>query len=326
MSVLQRVAAAAAALSLAGGPLAAPAHACSVCQAGDPLYSATGSSAQPAGSLSAYLELQGWRKTSGLLQEMAGEPPEPGREVNQSQQLSLYLSWTPLDRVTLSLGLPYRFNAIIEEPEGATHERSTLSGFGDVSLMGSVVLWRDRDVLPSTWLEGRLLAKFPTGNRQQEVNGAVDPHLQLGTGSWDFGFGLAAVRRFEAASLYASFLYRVNEPGALRYRYGDVTLANLGLEAPLGHWFGDSRLDALIPGLELNFRYSGFDHFQGERYRDSGGSVLYLTPSLRLRLPRLAEVGAPFLRLAAQLPLGQAWLHGQQHEGVVWSTGLGLSF
>ncbi len=326
MPLLQRAAVAAAAFALAGALLAARASACSVCQAGDPLYSAAGASAQPAGSVSAYLELQGWRKTSGLLQEAAGEPPEPGREVNESQQLSLYLSWSPIDRLTLTLGLPYRFNAISEEPAGEPHLRSTLSGFGDASLMGSVVLWRNRDVLPSTWLEGRLLAKFPTGNRQQEVNGAVDPHLQLGTGSWDFGFGLAGAHRLESASLYASFLYRVNEPGALRYRYGDVTLANLGVEAPLGHWLGDSRLDALTPGLELNFRYSGFDQFQGERYRDSGGAVLYATPSLRLRLPGLAEWGAPFLRLAVQLPLGQAWLHGQQHEGVVWSTGLGVTF
>ena len=67
-----------------------PARACSVCQAGDPLFSAGGATAQEQGTLSGYLEVQGWRKTSGLLPEAAGEEPEPGREVNQGEQLSLY--------------------------------------------------------------------------------------------------------------------------------------------------------------------------------------------------------------------------------------------
>jgi hypothetical protein len=35
---------------------------------------------------------------------------------------------------------------------------------------------------------------------------------------------------------------------------------------------------------------------------------------------------APQLRLAALCPLGDKTLYGQQHEGIVWSTGLLLRF
>src|SRR5262249_28406355 len=149
----------------------------------------------------------------------------------------------------------------------------------------SFVLWRNRDVLPSTWVEGRLWLKAPTGRDETEVDGELDPHLQPGTGSWDYGGGMAIVHRPSFGSLYASAFYRVNTPGSLDYTYGDVMLANAAIEVPVGHAFSAPALDWLTVGLEANFRYSQYDRQDGERFRDSGGSILYATPSLRARLP-----------------------------------------
>jgi hypothetical protein len=303
-----------------------PARACSVCQAGDPLFSAGGASAQEQGTISGFLEIQGWRKTSGLLPEEAGEEPEPGREVNEGKQLSLYLGWTPLDRLTLTLLLPWRFNEIVEEPDGEDSERSRLNGFGDLAVHVGYVLWRDRDVLPSTWVEARAFGKAPTGKSKQTENGVQDPHLQLGTGSWDFGFGLAGGHRVAWGSFYASAFYRENLEGSLDYRYGDVVLANLAFDAPLSHFTTNPVVAALTPGVELNFRYAEKDRSQGASYEDSGGSLLYATPTLRIRLPWFVGQRPPFLRLAVQLPLTDTWLNGQQHEGEVWSAGLGMAW
>ena len=303
-----------------------PARACSVCQAGDPLFSSNGATAQEQGTLSAYLEVMGWRKTSGLLPEAADAEPEPGREVNQSQQLTVFVGWTPLDRLTVTLAAPWRFNDIQEEPDGEEPVRSRLNGFSDLSLHVGYVLWRNRDVLPSTWVEARGFGKAPTGKSSQSVNGVQDPHLQLGTGSWDFGFGLAGAHRLEWGSLYASVLYRENLMGSLDYRYGDVVLANLTLETPLSHFMENPILGALTPGVELNFRCAEKDRSDGANYQDSGGSLLLATPTLRIRLPWLADQRPPFLRLAVQIPFTQTWLNGQQHEGPVWSAGLGMAY
>lgn len=303
-----------------------PARACSVCQAGDPLFSASGATAQEQGTVSAYLEIQGWRKTSGLLPHEEGEAPEPGREVNEGKQLSLYLGWTPIDRLTVTLLAPFRFNEITEEPEGEESHRSRLDGFGDLALNLGFVLWRDREVLPSTWIEARAMGKAPTGKSQQTKGGEQDPHLQLGTGSWDFGFGLAGGHRLEWGSLYASAFYRENLKGSLGYRYGDVVLTNVALETPLSHFTANPILGALTPGVELNFRYAEKDHSHGSPYHDSGGSILYATPSLRVRLPWFAGQRPPFLRFAVQLPFTDEWLYGQQHEGEVWSVGLGVAY
>ncbi|HVP28068.1 MAG TPA: hypothetical protein VMW35_02775 [Myxococcota bacterium] len=312
-----------AALALASSFAPSDTRACSICQAGDPLYSGFGATPLEASSFSLYLEIQGWRKTSGLLPEDG--VVEKGREVNESQILSAYLSWSPLDRLTLTLDAPWRFNAVIEEPEEG-RSRSTLSGFGDLSLTASYVVLRNRPVLPTTWVDLRLFGKAPTGQREQTVDGKTDPHLQLGTGSWDWGVGIAGGHRVDWGSFYLSLFYRFNGAGALDYRYGDVALVNLAFDTPLGHVVGVPALDFLTPGVELNFRYAGEDISEGARYQDSGGAIAYVTPTLRIRLPWLEGRRPPSLRLAAQLPFGQTWLQGEQHEGVTWSAGVLLPF
>jgi hypothetical protein len=305
-----------------------PSAACSVCLPGDPRFSSFGASAEPAGSFSAYLEARRFEKTSGGLPHAHEDGEAHDHEIDEEsrgERLDLYLSWAPTDRVTLTLDLPFAWNRIITHEEDE-RTYSTLSGLGDVSLASSIVLWQDRPVLPSRWLEGRLWLKAPTGRDETKVDGERDPHLQPGTGSWDWGVGLAGVQRFSRASLFASVFYRENSEGSLDYEYGDAFLANLGFETPLGHWLGRPDWDAVTPGLELNFRYAGYDHADGMRYQDSGGAILYATPSLRIRLPFGVGERSASLRAAVQLPVGQTWLHHEQHEEEVWSLGLLLPF
>lgn len=315
-----------------------PAAACSVCLAGDPSFSTHGTSTLEAGSFASYLELRGWEKRSGSLPSAAlAERRRPGgghaghdhgrrestREEARSQRLDLYLAWTPLDRLTLTLNLPWAFHGI--DTIGAYETtRTSLSGFGDLSLGASGVVWRNRDVLPSTWLEARIWGKAPTGRDERRVDGERDPHLQAGTGSWDFGFGGAAVHRVSWASLYASAFYRVNTEGALDYEYGDVALVTLAVEVPLGHALGVESLRRFTPGLALDFRHAERDRIAGGSYDDSGGSIPYLGPSLRIALPGVGDGRRAWLRSGVQIPLTNRWLYGDQDEEVVWSVGLGV--
>ena len=296
-----------------------PASACSVCLAGDPQFSSLGASVGDEGDFSLYLESHGFTKRSDALEDPADT------EETHGYRLDLYASWTPLDRLTLTLDLPFVSNRIIGTI-GGEHERSSLSGVGDVSLATSVVLWRDRSVLPSRWVEGRVWVKAPTGANEDKVNGERDPHLQPGTGSWDCGVGLAGVQRLEWGSLYGSVFRRWNTEGALDYRYGNVWLATLAVEAPLGHLFGEPALDFVTPGLSLDFRYAGHDESDGERYDASGGAILFATPALRIRLPFGVREQPASLRLAIQLPLTQDWLHTYQREKPVWSVGVLVPF
>src|SRR5262245_17578382 len=166
------------------------ARACSVCLAGDPQFSSLGATAGEAGSFSLYLETRGYEKKSDGLPHVEDGVEHEIEEESRGNRLDLYASWTPLDRLTLTLDVPVVWNHI-EHFHHEERTRSTLSGLGDVSLGASVVVWRDRPVLPSRWLEGRLWLKAPTGRDETKVDGERDPHLQPGTGSWDFGLGFA---------------------------------------------------------------------------------------------------------------------------------------
>src|SRR5262249_28115378 len=69
----------------------APARACSVCLAGDPVFEASGASVGETGQWNLFVQGSGWVKRSGTL---PGE--EASEEKNESRRLDVYLGWTPI--------------------------------------------------------------------------------------------------------------------------------------------------------------------------------------------------------------------------------------
>lgn len=302
---------------------AGSAWACSVCQPGDPIFSAEGTTAQRVGTFALFLNTLQTAKESGALphEEEGGEHGH-GTESNRTREVSLFASWAPTSRITLAARLPYKWIRIRETAEDG-HPEATLrnQGLGDLSLFGTAVLWRNRSVLPSTWLEGRALLELPTGEDDKKVDGLEDPHLQPGTGSWDWGLGLAGSHHMERGALYGSVFYRFNNEGSFDYQYGDVFLATLAFTSSPVELGGLTGRRNLRIGSELNFRYAGYDESHGARYADSGGSIFYLSPFVSLSLFPGTEVHSPSLLLSIRQPLGSGSLHGNQEEHAVYSLG-----
>ena len=106
---------------------------------------------------------------------------------------------------------------------------------------------------------------------------------------------------------------RFNSRNDARYHYGNAVLANLGYERRIGR-----RLNAI---LEANFRRAAKDEpTPGESDPNTGGSVLYLSPRVLVKLDRTL-----FLRLGVQIPAVKD-LYGDQDEKVNVFTGLTLRF
>jgi hypothetical protein len=313
-------------------------HACSVCQPGDPIFSGEGASAQTQGSFTVYLEAsQSWKQSGALPHHDEGphhdehEASGDDSEENYTRETVLFASWTPLDRLTLTARVPYRWILIKEQPFAARSQTFRNYGLGDVSMFATVQIWRNRPILPSNWIEGRLMLKAPTGTDEDAIDGERDPHLQLGTGSWDWGLGLASGHKLERASINASVFYRVNSEGGFDYEYGDVFLANLAVTSDAQHAGGllGGELLAnlgLRGGAEFNFRLAEKDDFRGQRYRHSGGTIFYLSPFVELPVGEFENENSPWIRLSARLPLGNGGLNGQQREGYVFSVGVRLGF
>jgi len=301
-------------------------RACSVCQCGDPLFSPEGASAQAAGEFSFYLESRFVTKSSGVLPDEEEELGASARDYSDDRDLTLYASWTPLAKLTLTLSAPYRWIDVTNkhtEDGQVVRERNANAGFGDLAFYVTTTLWRDLEHTPTSWVELRGMVKAPTGRSDKTIDGEQDPHLQVGTGSWDFGLGLAAGHHFESWLLYASTFYRVNTEGSLDYQYGDVFLANLVATSqalPLNDWMW------LRPGAEVNFRYAGHDNASNQIYPSSGGSIVYLTPFLELPIGPTVDERVPWLRVAVRMPLGDGGLFGHQHESFVYTAGIGFPF
>jgi hypothetical protein len=296
------------------------AAACSICLAGDPVFTSQGTTGHEVGKISTYVEYRNIRKRSGPL---PGEPADH-EERNNSQRLDFFVSVTPLDRVTLSINIPYVWNEVTELGDTGP-EQFKLDGLGDISLASNVVIWRNRDVLPTTWVDGRFFVKLPTGNSSQSIDGTKDPHVQEGTGSVDFGFGLGGVHRSDHATFFGSATYRVNQEGTLDYRYGNAFLMTVGTEVPVGKYLGWGP-SSLTPGVQLDLRHTERDEFEGVNYQHSGGTIVFVTPSIRVQLPWFEGRDAPFLRGAVQVPLGDRGLSGFQEEKPIWLVGIQKNF
>jgi len=320
-SRLHRFLAALAALSMS---FFVPSHsrACSVCQCGDPLFSSTGSNMQPAGAFSFYLDGQSSIKSSGSLPDPDDAGETGDREKSFDREMTFYGSWTPLPRLTLSASVPFKWIRIAESSEGETDDH-TNRGFGDAAVYLTGVVWQDLETNPISWVDVRAMMKMPTGQSEKTIASEEDPHIQLGTGSWDFGFGVGAGHHFERFSLYGSLFYRINTLGSLDYQYGDVFLANMIATHEAFPTFGGI---LLRPGAEINFRYAQKDEFHGVHYQHSGGSIVYVTPVLEIPFTTNAEHRAPWLRMSVRMPLGDGGLYGHQHEGFIYNVGIGLAF
>jgi hypothetical protein len=243
----------------------------------------------------------------------------PAREYGYDRDPTLYASWMPISRLTLTLSAPYRWIDVTakhteNDQVGETHGND---GFGDMAFAARGVERSPHH--PTSWVRCAAV-KAPTGRSDKTIAGEQDPHLQVGTGSW---LRSAGGHHFENWLLYASTFYRVNTEGSLDYQYGDVFLVNLVATSQalqLGDWLW------LRPGAEVNFRYAGHDTSGGDVYDSSGGSIVYLTPFLEVPIGSSVDERVPWLRVAVRMPLGDSGLFGHQHESFIYTAGIGFPF
>src|SRR5258705_13417658 len=133
-------------------------RACSVCQCGDPLFTSSGASSQTSGTFSFYLDGQFSTKSSGVLADDPEELPAPGdRERSFDRNLTLYASWTPVPRITVTASVPFRWITITHDPAQAESQDHHNHGLGAASLYLTSLLWQDLESKPMCWLELRVM-------------------------------------------------------------------------------------------------------------------------------------------------------------------------
>jgi hypothetical protein len=269
---------------------ATPVWACATCSCGDPTLTATGVE-QPYKN----------RVRLGLEERYADHSSGADTTLQHSYTLrsALAVAWSPVDRLTLGMFLPWMTTWI-------KHETRTdlINGLGDMELSARVLVARDKKFAAHHlfWLNAGL--KFPTAPRLNDDRGyPYSDDDQPGSGSWDPFVGLTyAWFSGDKWSAFTSASYRITTAGPRGYKRGSVLGWSTG--AQLQPW----NVAAFTLGLNGSWAQSD-ELANGHAAPDTGGVIVSVAPGL-LVAPRTDLL----LRLMVDVPVAQV-LDGRQHQG-----------
>jgi hypothetical protein len=203
------------------------------------------------------------------------------REYDGSEKVaSLDVSYGLTSKLTLVGSLPaFAGHSHDIAHFGLLQEYST-GGNGDL-LIGA------RYALGPRGLVGGVSIKLPTGSYRvggEFGGGILDPTLQPGSGSFDWVTSLQYSRHARPLALTWSVAasYQATTSNSLGYRFGDLTILNVGVSRPL-----TGRLSASVQAKVF--------HQQRSKFLDlgvpsTGGTLVYLTPGLRFNVAAGASI------------------------------------
>jgi hypothetical protein len=240
--------------------------------------------------------------------------------------------------VSLNMPLEYlRFHRVELASTGAiVDEAGTVSGLGDVALIGRLSLIQINKMKYSATVNLLAGVKFPTGDTarlQDEINaakidqalfgsnhqhgtlGGIHQHdLTQGSGSYDGVFGLASAIRWRRWFLNNQVQYYLRTEGEL-YQFGNQIIVSGG---PGGYFLLNEKYTL---NLQANAFYesSGRDKILGQTFNQTGMTSWYLGPLLNFTLGEHFSANA-----GVDVPL-RIYNHGIQsvpdyrvHAGFTW--------
>ena len=220
------------------------------------------------------------------LEGFAAQGLEDVHSVNRLTSTSLAVAYGITEDVTVSVRIPYvdRKNIREGELEGGVpeaHSHGDSSGIGDAVVLGQYRLMQ-RPGLDSALLFG---VKAPTGKTSNTDNGVrLDTEFQPGTGAWDFLIGAAVSKQTGRVGYHGNVLYNKTTEGSQDTEIGDAFFYNAAFSYRLSGEDGHTahthlQWDIL---LELNGETRQKNKIAGAREANTGGTVIYLSPGLRL--------------------------------------------
>lgn len=224
-------------------------------------------------------------------------PDEDIHSVDSVYSTELSLAFGVSDDFTLGFSLPYVKRSNIREAhhgeEGVEGEEEELEaenigdadGLGDARFYGQYRFFRSSD--NNTHLAAIAGLKLPTG-RSHEISAEderFEQEFQPGSGSWDPFFGAAFTQYWQRLRLDASAIYQITTEGDQDTDLGDVFAFNAGFSYRVaGDHQGNTSSDALNFDvvLELNGEWRDEEEEEGITDPNSGGTLLFLSPGLRV--------------------------------------------
>ncbi len=197
--------------------------------------------------------------------------------------------------ITEDLAVTLALSYVLDRKLDAEGIEKSSSGLSDTSLRVKYRFWRrDRPGIQDSaaFIIG---IKFPMGD--------ADKSPRLGSGSTDFLFGLAAARESLLWYYFGDIRYRLNTRESSGLKVGDRFFADVAMG--IRPWPAKYLKPDLVVLVELNWETSMRNEFDGLDVKDSGGNLLFISPSFFLTYRNWAVKGG------VQIPLYQN-LYGNQ--------------
>jgi len=303
-SVIARlVLAVAVAVAVAVAAMPGVAHACSVCSRGDPLSPAADAHGS-GGDLRLALDFE-------VLSQRSGSPGAPGMHDDLDQYaLKLTTVYSPVPPLNLVLSVPFvRKKMTMEHSPTVSFVSSDLTGLGDIDVGVRWFFWESAHMAARTRQSVgiSLGSSLPTGSndpRPPSVGLPNPEHEQIGTGAFGPYAGLSYRLQRDPFATSVSISARAHNANAQGYRYGSALLWTVQ-----GQW---SPTRWLAAGLGLDGHHGGRDLLDGNPVANTGGTVIWASPSLFLNL--YAKLWAT---LRAQVPIATSLIGDQSVSPVV---------
>lgn len=227
----------------------------------------------------------------GTLQDGGKEVENEAGQFLDSSITQFLLGYRFNDRFGVQVNVPY-IHRSFKRPEGGAIDEGTVSGLGDVALVGTARIYQ-RLREESTFLWNALGGvKFPTGNTDRlreelaeeepvpgEPESGIHGHdLTLGSGSYDFIVGTDAYWRWKRLFATAGVHYSIRTEGDFDYRFANDLIFHFKPGVYL--WLADEGTLGLQ--LAVTGETKGKDKFQGEEAADTGITSLFLGPEASL--------------------------------------------
>jgi hypothetical protein len=239
--------------------------------------------------------------------------PDPSKE--HFQTMDIWGRFYPSRRWQIFGFLPYN---IFEKYELGNVLKN--KGLGDISLIANYAILNTGDSVFHRFRHTLLVGgglKLPTGKHDfKNADGtALNPNLQMGTGSFDYIASVNYTLRYQKQGLFTDANARINTPNTEGYRFGN----RLSTTVKYFYWQQLSE-GVLMPSVGINNEFIGKDSDNNKTVGDNSGTSTFSSWGLDVYYKNLAI--STLYQIPIKQNLGDGFVKAQNR----WSINVSYLF
>jgi len=231
--------------------------------------------------------------------------PSPLNRIAKILEVPSVLLYGLTEKIVLIGKYPFFRKKLMVRESGGYKTRKSF-GFGDLTIRGKFRFFTSDE--PGKTTRASVIAgiKFPTGSsRKKDCFGEIPRSIQLGTGSWDFPFGLVYTNVTLQREIDIVAQFKVNTKDKIGFKFGNIFRHDLSYQYRIFPKKVTATSSFIYAVIEANGIWKQKNKNCAIVDNNSGGYTLFISPGLQYVRERFVA------EIAVQIPAIQK-LNGQQ--------------